>query len=269
MNRRTRAALAAAVLGGLLMGALAGCTGARAEVRPQQGPVPTGMLHGGLTIYAAASLTASFDDLASRFEKEHPGVTVRPIDYDGSSTLATQITEGAPADVFASADTATMRQVADHSLTDGAPTVFATNVLEIAVPPGDPAHITGLADLAKPRLRVVVCAPEVPCGAAARTLLTADGVHVTPASEEQNVTAVLTKVKAGEADAGLVYTTDVRAAAGTVDGVAIPDARKAVNRYPIAVLKGAANPAAAKAFVDYVTSPRGRKVLASYGFGAP
>lgn len=264
-----RVALAAAVLGGLLAGALGGCTSTPADGNPQRDPITSDPLHGDLTIYAAASLTASFDDLASRFEKEHPGVTVRPIDYDGSSTLATQLIEGAPADVFASADTATMRQVADHSLIDGGAKVFATNTLEIAVPPGNPAHVTGLADLANPRLRVLLCAPQVPCGAAARTLLTADGVHLTPASEEQNVTAVLTKVEAGEADAGLVYTTDVGAADGAVDAVPIPDADRAVNRYPIAVMKDAANPVAAVAFVDYVLSARGRTVLASYGFGAP
>lgn len=268
-RRRARITLGAVVLTGLLTGALAGCTSAAADGGPKRDPIPSGMLHGDLTIYAAASLTASFDDLASAFEKEHPGVTVRPIDYDGSSTLATQLIEGAPADVFASADTDTMSEVADHALLDGDAAVFATNTLEIAVPPGNPAHVTSLADLANPRLRVLLCAPQVPCGAAAHALLTSDGVRVTPASEEQNVTAVLTKVKAGEADAGLVYTTDVRSAAGDVDGVVIPDADKAVNHYPIAVMKAAANPVAASAFVDYVLSAAGRAVLASYGFGAP
>lgn len=272
MNRlraaRTAAA-AAVVVGALLSGALAGCTSAPADGNPQRDPIPSRMLHGDLAIYAAASLTASFDHLAAGFEKEHPGVTVRPIDYDGSSTLATQLIDGAPADVFASADTDTMGEVADHGLLDGDANVFATNTLEIAVPPGNPGHITSLANLASPRLRVLLCAPQVPCGAAAHTLLNADGVHVTPASEEQNVTAVLTKVKAGEADAGLVYTTDVRAAAGAVDGVAIPDADKAVNHYPIAVMKNTTNRGAARAFVAYVLSAAGRAVLASYGFGAP
>lgn len=275
--------LAASVLVCLLAGLLTSCSSIPAAGSPQAGSPQAGTphdgtahdgtahdtLHGALTIYAAASLTASFDALAAGFEKRHPDVAIHPIDYGGSSTLATQIVAGAPADVFASADTATMNQVTEHGLAVGHPAVFATNTLEIAVAPGNPRHITSLADLARPGLQVLLCAPLVPCGAAAHTLLDAAGVHLTPASEEQNVTAVLSKVKAGEADAGLVYTTDVQASAGAVDGVAIPHAHDAVNRYPIAVLKGAANADAATAFVDYVRSAAGRRVLASYGFGAP
>lgn len=244
---------------------LAGCASSPSSPSPSASAGPSG----DLTIYAAASLTASFDDLASEFEKANPSVTVKPIDYDGSSTLATQLIQGAPADVFASADQANMNKVATPGLLDGTGTAFASNTLRIAVQPGNPKHITGLSDLAKPGLAVVLCAPQVPCGAASHTLLDADGITVKPASEEQNVTAVVTKVKSGDADAGLVYVTDVKASAGAVDGVTIPDADKAVNTYPIAALKHAPNPAAAKAFVAFVLSDAGQKVLAKYGFGSP
>ena len=226
-------------------------------------------LSGSLTVYAAASLTASFDDLAKQFEKANPGVDVKPIDYDGSSTLATQIIGGAPADVFASADKANMDKVSQPSLTSATPSVFASNTLQIAVAPDNPKKITGLKDLSNAALKVVLCAPEVPCGAASHTLLNADGITVKPVSEEQNVTAVVTKVASGDADAGLVYVTDVTAAAGKVDGVTIPDADKAVNQYYIAPMKSAPNPAAAKAFIAFVLSAKGQSVLAKYGFARP
>ncbi len=227
----------------------------------------TGGLTGELTIFAAASLTASFGELASAFAADHKGVTVNPISFDGSSTLATQINEGAPADVFASADQANMAKVSDRIGGEG--TVFATNVLQIAVQPGNPKHITGLADLANPEITTVLCAPAVPCGTASHTLLDLDRITVTPASEEQNVKAVLTKVQLGEADAGLVYATDVAASAGAVDGIRIANADRAVNHYPIAVLKDSTNLRAAKVFVAFVLSPEGQKILATYGFGTP
>lgn len=269
--RRMRA-LVAVVATALL---LAGCasspsTGTDGSSAGSSGsPSEPTNLTGDLTVYAAASLTASFDDLASEFEKVNPSVTVKPIDFDGSSTLATQLIQGAPADVFASADQATMNKVVKPGLIDGTGTAFASNTLQIAVQPGNPKHISGLADLANPGLTVVLCAPQVPCGSASHKLLDADGVAVKPASEEQNVTAVITKVKSGDADAGLVYVTDVKASAGAVDGVTIADAGNDVNSYPIAALKDAPNPAAAKAFVAFVLSDAGQKVLAKYGFGTP
>lgn len=235
------------------------------EIRPNTHTA----LSGDLTVYAAASLTASFNDLAKEFEKANPGVDVKPIDYDGSSTLATQIIGGAPADVFASADQANMQKVASASLTAATPSVFASNTLQIAVAPGNPKHITGLKDLANPGIKVVLCAPAVPCGAAAHKLLDADGITVKPVSEEQNVTAVITKVGTGNADAGLVYVTDVKAAAGQVDGVTIPDADKAINQYVIAPVKGAQNLPVARAFVSFVLSSAGQAVLAKYGFAKP
>ena len=223
-------------------------------------------LSGTLTVFAAASLKQTFDQLRTQFMQANPGVNFPEINYDGSSTLVTQIQGGAPADVFASADEANMDKLKDQ-VTGRAD--FATNSLQIAVAPGNPKHITGLADLAKSGIVTVICAPAVPCGAAAQTALQAAGVNLTPASEEQNVTAVLTKVQTGDADAGLVYKTDVKGAGGRVDGVDFPEAAKAINTNPIAVLKSSQNQAAAAAFVALVTGPDGQKVLADAGFGAP
>lgn len=243
---------------------LAGC----ATPTEKPAPVETGSaLTGSLTVFAAASLTASFTELADEFHKANPQVTINPISFDGSSTLATQINEGAPADVFASADEANMEKVADE--VDGTSTIFAVNVLQIAVQPGNPLGISGLADLAKPGVQVVLCAPEVPCGKASQSILNLDGISLTPVSEEQNVKAVLAKVQAGEADAGLVYVTDVTAAAGAVDGVDIAGTERAANSYPIAALKGSANKDVAKAFVEFVLSAKGQAILAKYGFMAP
>jgi len=235
-----------------------------------------GELTGELRIFAAASLTAAFDELATAFEARHPSLDVLPITYDGSSVLATQLIEGAPADVFASADERNMTKVVDTGLA-AAPVDFATNVLMIAVETGNPLGIDALDDLADGAtetgdglpITVVLCASEVPCGSAAQTLFAEAGITVTPESEEQNVSAVLTKVKSGEADAGLVYVTDVAAAGGEVDGVEIENADVATNVYPIAALAEAANPEAASAFVEFVTSEEGRAVLVSFGFGTP
>ncbi|MDR6867740.1 molybdate transport system substrate-binding protein [Microbacterium resistens] len=223
---------------------------------------------GELRVFAAASLSGAFDELAADFEKANPDVDVVPITYDGSSVLATQLIDGAQADVFASADGKNMAKVTEAALAVE-PVPFATNVLQIAVAPGNPHGVDGLASLSDTAHSVVVCAPEVPCGNAAKTLLTAAGVTVTPASEEQNVSAVLAKVKSGEADAGIVYRTDVTAAGSAVTGVQIDGAENATNVYPIAALKAAPNPRAAEAFVAFVLSPAGQKVLAGFGFGAP
>jgi molybdate transport system substrate-binding protein len=225
-------------------------------------------LSGELTVFAAASLTAAFDELSAQFEEQHPGVDVLPITYDGSSVLATQLIEGAPADVFASADEKNLAKVTDAGLA-GAGEAFATNVLQIAVAPGNPKGIETLADLAGPDLTVVVCAAEVPCGSASHTLLDAAGVTLTPASEEQNVTAVLSKVRSGEADAGLVYTTDVIAAGDEVTGIEIDGADAATNVYPIVALTASKNPDVAQAFIEFVLSDAGQKVLKDLGFGAP
>lgn len=264
---RLRTALAPFALVAAL--ALGGCTSGAPQTTATDTTAATSTppaedaLTGTLTIYAAASLKASFDELAADFEDEHPGVDVQPIVYDGSSTLATQLLEGAPADVFASADEKNMDKVAEL-VAD--PRLFATNTLVIAVPQGNPAQVEGLADLAS--VTTVLCAVEVPCGAASQTLLERVGVAVTPASSEQNVTAVLTKVESKDADAGLVYATDA-AGSDLVEAIVPPEAAEVVNRYPIAALTGSANPDAAQAFVAFVLGAEGQRVLASYGFGAP
>ncbi|MBO9624910.1 MAG: molybdate ABC transporter substrate-binding protein [Microbacterium sp.] len=262
---RASALLAAAAVG---LVALAGCSTPSAAPSSSATTSTEDGLGGELTIFAAASLTAAFDELAAEFEAQHPGVDVRPISYDGSSVLATQLIEGADADVFASADEKNLAKVTDAGLA-GAGEPFATNVLQIAVSPGDPKGVKTLADLAVPGLTVVVCAAEVPCGSASHTLLDAAGVTLAPASEEQNVTAVLSKVASGEADAGLVYATDVKAAGDAVTGIEIDGADGATNVYPITVMKASKNPKTAKAFVEFVLSDAGQKVLAGLGFGAP
>lgn len=243
-------AIAAAVIAATL---LSGCVG--------QPPGPR------LTVYAAASLTAAFAELGEAFAADHPQVDVLPMVFDGSSTLATQLVEGAPADVFASADLVTMTRVQDAGLLSGQPEVFATNTLQIAVAPGNPLAIHTLSDLADASLDVVLCGPEVPCGASAQELLQAAGVAVAAASEEQNVAAVATKVRLGEADAGLVYVTDIHDSGGELDGVEIPGADQFVNPYALGVLEPESE--AATTFVDWVLSSEGQSILTKHGFGSP
>jgi molybdate transport system substrate-binding protein len=223
---------------------------------------------GDITVFAASSLKSAFTALGTQLEKGNPGTHVK-FSFAGSSDLVAQLTGGAPADVFASADTATMTKVVDASLVAGNPVNFATNTLTIVTPPGNPKHIASFADLAKPGTQVVVCAPQVPCGAATKKVEAATGTALTPVSEESTVTDVLGKVTAGQADAGLVYVTDAAGAGDKVTAVAFPEAGGAVNTYPIAVLKGSKNAATAQKFVDLVTGPDGRKVLAGAGFAAP
>ena len=221
-----------------------------------------------LTVFAAASLQDTFTTLGRRFEATHPGSTVR-FSFGGSSGLVTQLEGGAPADVFASADTANMAKATSAGLVSGTPADFASNTLQIAVPPGNPAQISSLADLARPGLKLVVCARAVPCGSAADTVAARAGIGLHPVSEESSVTDVLNKVETGEADAGLVYVTDVKRAGGQVDGVAFCESGAAVNAYPIAVLSGTKSPELAAAFVATVIGPEGRQVLAAAGFGRP
>lgn len=260
------AAVAAAAL--LL---LTGCSTAASDADPTATSDASAsaepQLEGELTVFAAASLKTAFDELATQFEAENPGVTVNPISYDGSSTLATQIIEGASVDVFASADEKNMQKVVDADLATD-PELFATNVLTLVTPVGNPGGVTGPADLANADLTVVLCATEVPCGAASATLLENAGVTASVDSYEQNVTAVLTKVASGEAAAGLVYITD----AATTDEVETVDTEAAdavVNRYPIVALTGAPDSEVAAAFVAFVLSDTGRSVLSGLGFGAP
>lgn len=224
---------------------------------------------GVLNVYAAASLQAPFEEIAAQFEAVHSGVSVQ-LNFAGSSDLATQIIAGAPAEVFASADTATMEQVAAEGLLASAPQTFATNVLTIAVAAGNPLGIESLESLTDAQISTVLCAPQVPCGAAAAAVQDASGVWLEPVSEEGSVTDVLGKVSTGQADAGLVYVTDVDAAEGAVGGVPFDAAAQAVNTYPIAGTGTGGDPAPlSKAFVDLVLGQRGQDVLSAHGFGKP
>ncbi|MGS0688077.1 molybdate ABC transporter substrate-binding protein [Nakamurella sp. GG22] len=218
-----------------------------------------------LTVFAAASLKKTFTEIGEMFEQQNPGMRVT-FSFAGSSDLVSQIIAGAPADVFASADTSNMTKASDADLVAGSPVTFATNTLTIVTPPGNPSGITGFADLARTDLTLVVCAPQVPCGAAAERLETATGVTLTPVSEESSVTDVLNKVTTGEADAGLVYVTDASAAGDKVTAVSFPEATTVVNTYPIAALTGAANQGSATSFVELVSGPDGQRILAAAGF---
>jgi molybdate transport system substrate-binding protein len=220
-----------------------------------------------LSVYAAASLTDVFERLSGQFREEHPEIELN-VGYGSSSGGARAIVEGAPADVFASADEEQMQVVTDAGLAPD-PVVFTANVLTIAVPKGNPAGITGLADFARDDLELAVCAPEVPCGAAAERLFELAGVTAAPDTYEEDVRAALNKVELGEVDAALVYATDVRSTPQWVEGIDVPEAEQAVNRYPIAVLEGARDPEAAQAFVDLVLSGDGRRALADFGFRVP
>ena len=264
MKTRRAALLVATASAALLLVACSSPSGGGTSAAP-----PTSdRLGGTVTVLAAASLTETFDALATSFERLHPGVTITS-SYGGSSALASQIAQGAPADVFAAANEATMKTVSDAGLTVGAPTRFATNVLELVVPPGNPAHITSIDDLAKAGVKVALCDKTVPCGAAALQLFAAESITVTPVTLEQDVKAVLTKVELDEVDAGLVYVTDAKTASGKVDAIEVPQAAKVINRYPIAVLKSSTNHDAASAFVAYVLSKTGQAALKNAGFGAP
>ena len=224
-------------------------------------PAPAGTL----TVFAAASLQATFTQIGTIFQTENPGSTVT-FNFAGSSDLVTQLTAGAPADVFASADTNNMTKATTANLVSGTPVNFATSILTIVTPPGNPAGVTSFADLAKPGLNVVVCAPQVPCGAATATVEKNTGVTLTPVSEENSVTDVLGKVTSGQVDAGLVYVTDAKNAGDKVTEVTFPEAAVVVNVYPIATLTAATQPALATKFVDLVVGPEGQQVLAAAGF---
>src|SRR4029453_8796373 len=224
---------------------------------------------GDVTVFAAASLTDAFTEIGDAFMTANPDAEVT-FNFAASSELVTQINEGgAPADVFASADQNNMTKLTDAGNNGSDPVVFATNVLEIIVEPGNPKGITGVADLANDDLITVVCAPGVPCGNYAQQIFDAAGVTVTPDSLEENVRAVVTTVTAGEADAGIVYKTDVTAAGDDADGVEIPADINVVAEYPIAVTKDAPNKEAAQAFIDFVLTDASQAVLAMYGFLPP
>jgi molybdate transport system substrate-binding protein len=223
-------------------------------------------LEGDITVFAAASLTDAFTELGTTFESENPDVSVE-LNFGASSALREQILAGAPADVFASANTSNMDQVVDGGAASG-PEDFVTNLLEIAVPTGNEAGVTGLDDFANPDLLIGLCAEEVPCGEFGREALANAGVTPSIDTNEPDVRSLLTKVEAGDLDAGIVYVTDVMAAGDTVEGVEIPAEENVVASYPIAALTDVANPDTAGAFVEFVLSDEGQETLKSYGFGA-
>jgi molybdate transport system substrate-binding protein len=223
---------------------------------------------GELTVFAAASLSAAFAELGDAYADVDPDAAL-VFSFAGSSDLAAQVLEDAPADVFASADLSNMTRVTDAAKAAGEPVVFATNVAEIIVEAGNPNGITSVTDLADDDLIVVQCAAQVPCGRYAEQVLANAGVSVSPKSFEGNVSAVVTKVTLGEADAGIVYRTDALAAADQADGVAIPADINVVAQYPIATLANASNPQGADRFVEFVLGDEGQAILASYGFGPP
>lgn len=250
--------LAAMAAGAVAVAALAGCAG---------GPGEDEETGGTLTVVAAASLRDTFTQIGQEFGLSHAGVDVR-LSFAGSADLVTQLTGGAAADVVATADLESMDRLVAAGLVEE-PTAFASNTLTVVVPPGNPGGVTSFADLARPDLDVVVCAPQVPCGSATERLEAATGVTLSPASEESSVTDVLTKVLAEQADAGVVYVTDAVGAGSDVEVVEVPEAADVVNVYPIAVLTDAAEPQWATELVDLVTGVNGRQLLADAGFAPP
>ncbi|MFE3634500.1 molybdate ABC transporter substrate-binding protein [Streptomyces sp. NPDC059168] len=269
--RRTRRMLRLAGAGAAALMALSACSsssgGASAGGSDTPGSAPA-KLSGSVTVFAAASLKESFTALGEEFEKQHPGTTVG-FNFGGSDTLAASITSGAPADVFAAASTRTMAVVTDRKEAVGTPETFVRNRLEIATLPGNPGKVSSLKDLTGSGLKVVLCDRTVPCGSAAQKALDAAGVELTPVSYEQDVKSALTKVELKEADAAVVYRTDVKAAGDKVEGVEFPESAEAVNDYPIALLRNAGNAPAAKAFIALVRSAEGRRVLGGAGFLEP
>jgi molybdate transport system substrate-binding protein len=240
--------------------AACGSSGGNASTSPSATP-----LSGTVSVFAAASLTDAFNALGTSFQGANSGVTMK-FNFAGTPTLVTQIEQGAPADVFASADTTNMDKLKGDGFTAGISQVFARNKLEIVVAPGNPKGITGLADLAKAGLIYITEAPTVPAGKYALQALKTAGVTVTPKSLETDVKSVVSKIELGEADAGIVYTTDVTAAGSKVSGVPIPDADNVIATYPIVAVKATTNAAAANAFIFYVLSAAGQAKLQSFGF---
>lgn len=259
------------VVGVLLVALLAACDGGGRAAAPSPAAASgtrAGVVSGDLTVFAASSLTDAFEDLGERFEQANPDVAVA-FNFGSSSTLATQITEGAPADVFASANQTQMDVVDEAGLVAGERTDFAGNSLQIAVEPGNPKGIESLEDLEQPENTVVIAAKEVPAGEYAGQALDAQGIAIEPASLETDARAVLSRVALGEADAGIVYASDVVAAGDDVEGVEIPADRNVPATYPIVTLAEAPNSHAAAAFVDYVLSGEGQQVLNEFGFSSP
>jgi len=221
-----------------------------------------------LVVSAAASLADSFATIESAFERAHPGVDVI-VNLAGSSALREQVLEGAPVDVFASASLSDMDLLVAAGETAGDPRVFASNLLQIAVPPGNPAGVAGLGDFANDDLLIGLCADGVPCGDFAREVLANAGVVPSIDTHEGDVRSLLTKIEGGELDTGIVYVTDVVSSRGAVEGVGIPEDVNVVAEYPIAVMANGADPESAAAFIDFVLSDEGQAIMAEFGFSSP
>ncbi|WP_329249148.1 molybdate ABC transporter substrate-binding protein [Streptomyces canus] len=269
--RRNRRTLQVAGAGAAALLALSACSSSDSDsssATSDSSASASDKLSGTVTVFAAASLKESFTTLGEQFERAHPGTKVT-FSFGGSDSLAASITGGAPADVFASASPKTMKIVTDAGDASGTPATFVRNQLEIATLPGNPDKVASLKDLTNPDLKVVLCDKEVPCGAAAQKALDASRLKLTPVSYEQDVKAALTKVELKEADAAVVYKTDVHAAGDKVGGVEFPESADAVNEYPITLLNDAQHTDTAKAFIALVRSAEGQKVLTKAGFLKP
>ncbi|MFJ8632306.1 molybdate ABC transporter substrate-binding protein [Streptomyces sp. NPDC093568] len=266
--RRTRRTLQMTGVSAAALLALSACSDSAAKSDSSPSTSASDKLSGEVTVFAAASLKESFTTLGKEFEKAHPGTKVT-FSFGGSDALAASITGGAPADVFASASPKTMKIVTDAQGNATEPTTFVRNQLEIATLPGNPDKVASLKDLTASGLKVVLCDKTVPCGAAAEKALTASKLKLTPVSYEEDVKSALNKVVLKEADAAVVYKTDVKAAGDKVEGVEFPESADAINDYPITLLKESQNPELAKAFVALVQSTEGQKVLTEAGFLKP
>ena len=271
MGMTRRAAIAAVSLLSALSLAACGGSASNSSTGAASGAASPGASAGAekatgkVTVLAAASLQGAFEEIEKTVEKNNPGLDVT-FDFQGSQDLVASLAGGNSADVLATANNSTMKDAVDQKLV-GDQTEFATNVLTLIVPKGNPKNVTGL-DSSLDGANLVICAPEVPCGEATKKLAAALGVTLNPVSEEQKVTDVRGKVESGEADAGIVYTTDAAAAKDKADKIDIPDGG-VVNHYPIAQTATPENASGAKVFIDAVTGKAGQEVLAKYGFGAP
>ncbi len=263
--RRIPVTIAAA---GLAVAAVAGCGSSGGSGSPaSSSPAASAKLSGSITVFAAASLQGAFSTIGQQFQAAHPGVKVT-FSFGPSSGLAQQIISGAPADVFASASPKNMQEVV--SAGDAArPATFASNVMEVAVPPANPGHVSSVADLAKKPVKVALCQPQVPCGAVAAQVFSNAKITVKPVTLQPDVKSVLSQVELGNVDAGMVYVTDVKAAGTKVKGVVIPANENASTAYPIATISKSSHLAVARAFEAYVLSPAGQSVLAAAGFQKP
>ncbi|WP_033234072.1 molybdate ABC transporter substrate-binding protein [Rhodococcus globerulus] len=268
MRKSVKKGLGIVASGVLSLALVSGCSSSDSSSPSTSAASTSATVTGDITVFAAASLKNTFTELGKEFEAENPGTTVT-FSFAGSSDLVAQIIQGAPADVFASADAANMKKATDAGVVAGTPSDFASNTLTIVVPPGNPKGITSFADLAKEGTQLVICAPQVPCGAATKKVEEASGESLKPVSEESSVTDVLNKVTSGQADAGIVYVTDAKSAGEKVETIAFPEAASVVNLYQVAALKDSKNLTTATKFVDLVSGPKGLVVLTNAGFAAP